>query len=64
MDLKLEVVEEATKKGQGENTEPTSYLERGVTFAARLRDYSKKINKKMYKAALRSIFSELLRQKN
>jgi len=25
-------------------------------------DYSKKINKKMYKAALRSIFSELLRQ--
>ena len=34
----------------------------GVTFASRPRDYSKKINKKMYKAALRSIFSELLRQ--
>ena len=33
-----------------------------VTFASRPRDYSKKINKKMYKAALRSIFSELLRQ--
>ncbi len=30
----------------------------GVTFASRPRDYSKKINKKMYKAALRSIFSE------
>ena len=28
----------------------------------RPRDYSKKINKKMYKAAIRSIFSELLRQ--
>ena len=34
----------------------------GVTFAATPRDYSKKINKKMYRAALRSIFSELLRQ--
>ena len=34
----------------------------GVTFAATPRDYSKKINKKMYKAAIRSIFSELLRQ--
>jgi large subunit ribosomal protein L4 len=29
----------------------------GVTFAATPRDYSKKINKKMYRAALRSIFS-------
>ena len=34
----------------------------GVTFASRPRDYSKKINKKMYRAAIRSIFSELLRQ--
>ena len=34
----------------------------GVTFAATPRDYSKKINKKMYKAAIRSICSELLRQ--
>jgi large subunit ribosomal protein L4 len=34
----------------------------GVAFAATPRDYSKKINKKMYKAAIRSIFSELLRQ--
>ena len=34
----------------------------GVTFASTPRDYSKKINKKMYRAALRSIFSELLRQ--
>ena len=33
----------------------------GVTFAATPRDYSKKINKKMYRAALRSIFSELLK---
>ena len=34
----------------------------GVAFAANPRDYSKKINKKMYRAAIRSIFSELLRQ--
>jgi large subunit ribosomal protein L4 len=34
----------------------------GVTFAARNRNYEKKLNKKMYRAAMRSIFSELLRQ--
>lgn len=34
----------------------------GVTFAAKPRDYSKKLNKKMYRGAMRAIFSELLRQ--
>jgi len=34
----------------------------GVAFAATPRDYSKKINKKMYRAAISSIFSELYRQ--
>jgi large subunit ribosomal protein L4 len=34
----------------------------GRTFAAKPRDYSQKVNKKMYKAALRSVFSELVRQ--
>lgn len=34
----------------------------GVTFAAKSRDYSKKLNKKMYRAAMRSILSELVRQ--
>ena len=34
----------------------------GVTFAARPRDYAQKVNKKMYRAAIRSIFSELVRQ--
>lgn len=33
----------------------------GVTFASKKRDYSQKINKKMYKRAIRSIFSELNR---
>ena len=34
----------------------------GVTFAARPRDFSKKLNKKMYRAGMRSIVSELIRQ--
>jgi len=34
----------------------------GVTFAARSRDYSQKVNKKMYRKAIRSILSELVRQ--
>lgn len=34
----------------------------GVTFAAKPRSYGQKLNKKMYRAAMRSIFSELLRQ--
>jgi len=34
----------------------------GVTFAARPRDYSKKLNKKMYRAGMCSIVSELVRQ--
>lgn len=34
----------------------------GVTFAAQPRNYDQKINKKMYKVGVRSIFSELLRQ--
>ena len=36
----------------------------GVTFAARPRDHSKKLNKKMYRSAMRSIFSELVRSES
>ena len=36
----------------------------GVTFASKKRDYSQKINKKMYKRAMRSIISELHRTNN
>ena len=36
----------------------------GVTFASKKRDYSQKLNKKMYKRALRSIISELHRTGN
>ena len=34
----------------------------GVTFAARPRDYAQKVNRKMYRGAVRSILSELARQ--
>lgn len=34
----------------------------GVTFAAQPRSYVQKINKKMYRAAMRSIWAELVRQ--
>ena len=34
----------------------------GVTFAARPRNHEQKLNRKMYRAALRSILSELVRQ--
>ncbi len=34
----------------------------GVTFAAKPQDHSKKVNRKMYRGAMRSILSELVRQ--
>lgn len=34
----------------------------GVTFAAKPQDHSQKVNRKMYRAAMRSILSELVRQ--
>ncbi len=34
----------------------------GVTFAARPQDYSKKLNRKMYRGAMQCILSELIRQ--
>lgn len=34
----------------------------GVTFAARTQDYSQKVNKQMYRGAMRAILSELIRQ--
>jgi large subunit ribosomal protein L4 len=34
----------------------------GTTFAAQNRDFSQKVNRKMYRAAIKSIMSELVRQ--
>ena len=54
------------QKGTGRARSGTSrtpiWRKGGVTFAARPRDYSQKLNRKMYRAAMCSIFSELLRQ--
>ncbi|MEE9326889.1 MAG: 50S ribosomal protein L4 [Cocleimonas sp.] len=53
------------QKGTGRARAGTSrgplWRKGGVTFAARPRNYSKKMNKKMYRAAMCSIFSELVR---
>jgi len=53
------------QKGTGRARAGTSrsplWRKGGVTFAARPRSYVQKINRKMYRAALQSIFSELVR---
>ena len=40
----------------------TSFRKFFTTFAAKPRDYSKKVNKKMYRGAMQAILSELVRQ--
>jgi len=54
------------QKGSGRARAGTSrspiWRSGGVTFAAQPRDYSQKVNRKMYRAAIRSIVSELARQ--
>jgi large subunit ribosomal protein L4 len=54
------------QKGTGRARAGTSrspiWVGGGRTFAARRRDFSQKVNRKMYQAAMRSVLSELLRQ--
>lgn len=54
------------QKGTGRARAGTSrspiWVGGGRAFAARRRDYSQKVNRKMYKAAMRSVLSELVRQ--
>jgi len=54
------------QKGSGRARAGTSrspiWRSGGATFAAQPRDYSQKVNRKMYRAAIRSILSELARQ--
>lgn len=45
----------------GTNSSPI-WRSGGATFAARPRDYSQKVNRKMYRIAITSILSELVRQ--
>jgi large subunit ribosomal protein L4 len=55
-----------SQKGSGRARSGTSrsplWRSGGVTFAAQPRDYTQKVNKKMYRAGIRSILSELNRQ--
>ncbi len=54
------------QKGTGRARAGTSrspiWVGGGRTFAAKPRDFAQKVNKKMYRAALRSMMSELVRQ--
>ena len=54
------------QKGTGRARAGTSrgpiWVGGGRAFAARPRDYSQKVNRKMYRAAMRSILSELIRE--
>jgi len=45
----------------GSNTSPI-WVGGGKTFAARPRDFTQKVNRKMYRGAIRSLLSELARQ--
>jgi large subunit ribosomal protein L4 len=53
------------QKGTGQaragSSRSTIWVGGGVTFAARPRDFSQKVNRKMYRGAIRSMLSELAR---
>ncbi|PLK59045.1 50S ribosomal protein L4 [Candidatus Palibaumannia cicadellinicola] len=55
--------QKGTGRARSGSTKSPIWRSGGVTFAAKPRDYSQKINKKMYRGALTSILSELVRQK-
>jgi large subunit ribosomal protein L4 len=54
--------QKGTGRARAGTTRSPLWRSGGVTFAARPQSYKQKLNKKMYRAGMRSIFSELLRQ--
>jgi large subunit ribosomal protein L4 len=54
--------QKGTGKARAGTTRGPIWRSGGVAFAARPTDHQQKINKKMYRVGIRSIFSELLRQ--
>lgn len=54
--------QKGTGRARAGNTRSPIWRSGGVTFAATPRSYEQKVNKKMYRGAMRSMLSELLRQ--
>ena len=54
--------QKGTGRARAGTTRSPIWRSGGTTFAAKPRDYTQKLNKKMYRAAMRSILSELVRQ--
>lgn len=54
--------QKGTGRARAGTTRSPIWRSGGVTFAARPRDFSQKVNRKMYRGAMRSILSELVRQ--
>ena len=55
--------QKGTGRARAGTTRGPLWRKGGVTFAAKPRDYSKKMNTKMYRCALRSVVAELSRSK-
>ncbi len=53
--------QKGTGRARAGTTRSPIWRKGGVTFAAKPRSYEQKVNKKMYRGALRSIISELIR---
>jgi large subunit ribosomal protein L4 len=54
--------QKGTGRARAGSTRGPIWRSGGVTFAAKPQDHSQKVNRKMYRAAMCAIFSELLRQ--
>lgn len=54
--------QKGTGRARAGTTRSPIWRSGGVTFAATPRDYSQKVNRKMYRGAIQSILSELVRQ--
>ena len=54
--------QKGTGRARAGTTRGPLWRKGGVTFAASPRDHSQKVNRKMYRGAMRSILSELVRQ--
>lgn len=54
--------QKGTGRARAGTTRSPIWRSGGITFAAKPRDFQQKVNKKGYRTAMRSIFSELVRQ--